>query len=112
MRAFLSTGYPGTDEHLEQNLRIELDYVRTNDFYLGAQLALTDLRKPALSMGLGYIMAESLVLRCGLKIGQYLSWSFGIGAGKGSILVDLGFSRHTILGLSAACTVSYKIEGA
>ena len=104
-------GYPGTDDFLERNLQLGLGYTCTHDFYLAAKLALIDLRKPALSLGLGYYPIKGMVLRCGLKIGNYLSWSFGLGTTKGRFQVDLGICQHTVLGLSPACTVSYKIAG-
>ncbi len=105
------SGYMNMEQdNLPAEMNLSITWNEPGDFYLAAQLHWRDYSDLFLSMGSEYRMGKTLALRAGLKVGDLLSYSYGLAFDFRKLNIALGFEQHTCLGLSSAVTMVYKFS--
>ncbi len=97
-------------EELASGLQVGISLSGEQSYCLAAQINYSEFEIFTYSMGAEYFPAKYLSIRTGLKFPASLSFSFGLGTNFQRFSIDFGFEQHSILGLSSAFTMAYKIK--
>lgn len=97
-------------EELDSDFQTGISFSNGNSYCIALQINYPEFEKLTYSLGVECFIADYLTLRTGLKYPEILSFSFGIGLKFQRFSIDLGFEQHSILGLSSACTLAFKIK--
>jgi hypothetical protein len=97
-------------EELASGLQAGISLSGEQSYCLAVQINYSEFEICNYSMGAEFFIAEYLSIRAGLKFPASLSFSFGLGMEFQRLSIDFGFEQHSILGLSSAITMNYKIK--
>ena len=101
-------GFKG--EEIASGLQAGISISEEQNYGLAAQINYSEFEIFHYSMGAEYFLAEYLSICAGLKFPASLSFSFGLGMEFQRLSIDFGFEQHSILGLSSAFSMGYKIK--
>lgn len=97
-------------EEIASGLQAGISLSEEQSYCLAVQINYSEFEIFNYSMGVEYFPAEYLSIRTGLKFPASLSFSFGLGMKFQRFSIDFGFEQHSIIGLSSAISMSYKIK--
>lgn len=97
-------------EELSSGMQVGISYSEEQSFFLAAQLNYSEFKAFTYSMGAECFLARYFSLRAGLKFPASVSFSFGFGVRFQRFSIDMGFEQHSVLGLSSAFSIDYKIR--
>ncbi len=77
--------------------------------FASAELEMSSGMIPVFRTGFEYETVRDLILRAGFSTGNN-SFCFGTGYQAGSIIMDIGFATHEILGVTSSASIIFKIH--
>jgi hypothetical protein len=98
------------NDELYSGLKAGISYAETNYFRIASQFNWDNFNERNLAFAGEYWLLKAFAIRGGVKIDKNPSYSFGTGIKYHKFKIDLGFERHTVLGISAAVSIIFQIR--
>jgi hypothetical protein len=97
-------------EQTQRGAKFGLSFFEQEKYRLAASLYWDNFKCMEYALGSEYLLAHSFMVRFGVRFPDRLSYSFGAGIEIDSFFIDIGVEQHTVLGLSSALAICYKIK--
>ncbi len=98
-------------EGLSSGMQTGISLSEDKNYVVAAQINWNEFRDFTFIMAAECFIVKYLFIRVGMKFPVSQSFSFGLGTNFQRFSMDLGFEQHSVLGLSSALSISYKIRG-